>query len=99
MEFLPVNAALLCNLLVAVGFEFLDQLPQCRQAGKTCSRRELQIVHSGNEPGVAGYLYQLMESPKSSRRSLHPLDNFLLPVGIRDRPGIITVAHAPQDLL
>ena len=93
-----MRAPLLCNLLVAVGFEFLNQLLQCRQTGKTCGCGEFQVVHGSDESGVAGYLYQSMKPFETSRCSLHQLDNTLLPICIWDRPGIITVACPAQDL-
>ena len=91
MDFLLVRAALLCNLLAADGFEFLNQLLQCHQTRKTGGGGKLQAIHGRDEPGVAGYLNQPMKPLKSSRRGRHPLHDILLPVGIRDRPGILTV--------
>src|ERR1035441_2233042 len=98
MEFLLMRAAVLCNLLVAGGFEFLNQLLQCRQARKTCGRRELQVVHGRDESDVTGSFNQPMKPLKSSRRSLHPLDDIFLPLCIWDGPGVNTVTRSPQDL-
>ena len=86
------------NLLVGQGFEFLDQLLQCRQTWKARGRTELQAVHGGDESGIASHLHQPMQPLESARRSLHPIGDSLLPVGIRNRTGIPAVARPPQDL-
>src|SRR5665213_3871531 len=93
MDFLLMRAASLCNLLVAGGFEFLNQLLQCRQTGKTGRCGELEVVHGSDESGVAGYLYQPMKPFETSRRRLHPLDYIFLPLCIWDGPGAVSYTH------